>query len=161
GRPVTDGPRLRVLVAGQGAMRDAQFLRAGLVRGMGAKKADLGLYPQPMRGEGFRPVTVALPPHLVLKNLPGTLSKLAGDEKARANNLASYDVVVAYDLDLEKLGKPALLALTRWLEAGGGLVVVAGPLNTPRLAGPAGKKDEAKAARNLLPVVLDKSVDEK
>lgn len=159
-RPAPPGPPLRVLLAGQLAMRDAQFLRTLLAREMGSKRADLSLYVQAMPGEAFRPGALAHSPGKVLEAFPATFGKLKGAEKERANNLASYDVVVACDLDLEKLGKPALTALSDWVKAGGGLVVVAGPMNTPRLAGPAGKNEEAKAARALLPVVLDKASDE-
>ena len=65
---------------------------------------------------------------------------------------------MVYDPDWLSLGKPALLALQRWVDAGGGLFVVAGPINTPQLAGTAGG-DEGKIARELLPVVVDKPKD--
>jgi hypothetical protein len=164
--PVPDAPPagskpLRVLLAGQIAMRDAQFLRVFLTREMEKKKADLALYSQPLKGKEARASVVAdLPPRNVLKGFPSTFGKLKGDDKAKSNNLASYDVIVAYDLDLERLGKPTLLALNRWVKAGGGLVVVAGPIHTPQLVGPPGKREESRAARDLLPVVLAKAVEE-
>jgi hypothetical protein len=46
------------------------------------------------------------------------------------------------------------------VKSGGGLVVVAGPIHTPQLAGPAGKRAEGKIARELLPVVVDSSKEE-
>jgi hypothetical protein len=154
------GP-LRVLMAGQTGMRDAQFLRSLLVREMDRKKVELALFPQPFRGQRVREgIQADIPPEKILKSFPGKFGKLKGNEEARSNNLSSYDVIVACDLDLERLGKATLLALRKWVKSGGGLVVVAGPLYTPQLAGPAGKRDEGRVARKLLPVVVDRAKEE-
>jgi hypothetical protein len=158
--PAGNGP-LRVLLAGQTSMRDAQFLRTLLVRAMDKKETALALFPQPLRGRGVRAGVVAdIPPERMLKSFPGTFAKLTGDEETRSNNLSSYDVVVAYDLDWDRLGKSTLLTLDKWVKSGGGLVVVAGPIYTPQLAESGGKKDEGKVARELLPVVVEKSKEE-
>jgi hypothetical protein len=89
----------------------------------------------------------------MLKRFPGQFGKSRGGEEVNGDDLSSYDVVVTYDLDWGALDRPRLLALRQWVQAGGGLFVVAGPTHTPQLAGTGGG-DEVSIARGLLPVVV-------
>src|SRR5262249_6500260 len=76
------------------------------------------------------------------------------DLPAKADDLAAFDVVVALDPDWSKLSAEQCAALKKWVEKGGGLVFVAGPLHTLQLGRP--KVAEAnRPVADLLPVVLD------
>jgi uncharacterized membrane protein len=150
---------LRVLLTGSAMPREAQFLRVLLIRAMDKKKAELALYVQPSRGQTARVGVVAdLLPERRLKHFPEEFSKPRGSEEAKHNNLAAYNLIVAFDLDWKRLKKAQLLALRQWVTAGGGLVVVAGSVHSHQLAG-AADTDEGKIARALLPVVMDKAKD--
>ncbi|MBY0232440.1 MAG: hypothetical protein K2W96_24445 [Gemmataceae bacterium] len=128
---------IRVLLLGSGTMtRESQFLGAILARAMESKKAEVSVHLQPADKDAKPPVLPSLPPERVLRKFPADLGK--------------YDAVVAFDLDWERLGKKQADALRKWTKAGGGLVVVGGPVSTASLA-----KEESEAARALLPVVMN------
>jgi hypothetical protein len=148
GRPV------RVLLLTDAPTCEYQFLRTLLSREQARKKSDLSVYFQPAAGKAPREGLVAdVPAEKLLKHFPPRFEVGARDlPHERADNLWSYDVVVAFDFDWLRLKPEDLRRLRKWVEAGGGLVLVAGPVNTPALAR---AKDRAKArdALDLWPVV--------
>jgi hypothetical protein len=151
--PAVDRP-VRVLLLTDAPTREYQFLRTLLVREQDRKKADLTIYLQPPPGKAPRASVVAdVPAERMLKRFPGRFEPGAKDlPDERPDNLWNYDALVAFDFDWLRLGPAEVRRLCQWVEAGGGLVLVAGPVNTPALVRP---KDRAKArgALDLWPVL--------
>ncbi len=150
--PAPDGPRpVRVLLLTDAPTREYQFLRTFLTREQGRKRADLTVYFQPPAGRAAREGVVAdVAADKVLKHFPRRFDVGARDlPHERPENLWSYDVVVAFDFDWLRLRPEDLRRLRKWVEAGGGLVLVAGPVNTPALA-----RARDREALDLWPVVL-------
>lgn len=150
--PAPRGQPVRALLLTDAPTREYQFLRTFLSREQARKKADLTVYFQPPPGKAPREGVVAdVPAEKLLKHFPRRFEVGAKDlPHERPENLWSYDVVVAFDFDWLRRKPEDLRHLRKWVEAGGGLVLVAGPVNTPALA-----KDRAKAreALDLWPVV--------
>ena len=78
--------------------------------------------------------------------------------EAWKRDLGNYDVIVGIDADWTKLPKTTTENISRWVEAGGGLVLLGGPIYTNRLARPGSFKDRLEPLIKLLPVEL-KDVD--
>jgi len=76
--------------------------------------------------------------------------------KTRAE-MSQYDAVIAFDADWLALSADQIDVLERWIsEQSGGLVLVAGPVATPRWAGNAGNGNrKAEVLRGLSPVVMN------
>jgi hypothetical protein len=145
--PSKRAKQLRVLVAAGAPGREFQNLVGLLGQELKTKRADVRVYLQPAgKGKGGV-VWSGLPEARSLKAFPAKLSK---ERANKPDDLASYDVVVAIDLGWQRLSKAQLDHVQAWVKRGGGLVVVAGPINTPHLAGTKGR---LKPVRDLLPVV--------
>jgi len=70
--------------------------------------------------------------------------------------LSKYDCIMAFDPDWNKLDSHCIQNLEDWVaEQAGGLVIVAGPVHTPRLGGMRQGDPGLDTIRSLLPVVLD------
>lgn len=71
--------------------------------------------------------------------------------------MSKYDAVIAFDADWLALNDEQLDVLERWIsEQAGGLVLVAGPVATPKWAGNSGNGNrKAEMLRGLSPVVLN------
>ncbi len=71
--------------------------------------------------------------------------------------MSQYDCVIAFDADFMALDKEQIEVLEKWVsEQAGGLILVAGPVSTPKWAGGAGSGNEkAEVLRNLSPLVLN------
>ncbi len=71
--------------------------------------------------------------------------------------MSEYDCVIAFDADWMSLDTSQVEALERWVsEQAGGLVIIAGPVATPRWTGTEGNGDRrAELLRGLAPVVLN------
>ena len=125
---------LRVLLFASAPTREYQFLRSLLVQEMEAKRAELCVCLQPAPGREARSGVVQdLPAERVLPSFPARVK--AADAKHRYSALESYDVIVAFDPDWSRLDADAFAALREWVKnRGGGLVLIAGPINTPQLA---------------------------
>jgi hypothetical protein len=151
--PAVDRP-VRVLLLTDAPTREYQFLRSLLVRDQERKKADVTIYFQPPPGKAPRAGLVAdVPAERMLKRFPRRFEPGAKDlPHERPANLASYDVLVAFDFDWLRLTPEEVKRLGKWVAAGGGLVLVAGPVNTPALARPK-DREKARAALELWPVV--------
>jgi hypothetical protein len=149
---------LRVLLVASGPMRDYQFVRTLLVRETDKNRAELSVYLQPAPGqETPREGRVQdVPKERLLTEFPTELrdEKLdKGEERFR--NLASYDVIIAFDPDWNRLSERQIHNLEQWVGThGGGLIVVGGPINTLQLARPGAGKDKLRAVINLYPVHL-------
>jgi hypothetical protein len=151
--PAVDRP-VRVLLLTDAPTREYQFLRTLLVREQDRKKAEVTVYLQPPPGKPPRVGALAdVPSERLVKRFPSRFEPGAKDRPdERPDNLANYDVLVAFDFDWLRLGAAEVRRLCKWVEAGGGLVLVAGPVNTPALVRPANRA-KARGALDLWPVV--------
>ena len=135
--PPADVQPTRVLLFASAATREYQFVRNLLGREAAKKHVHLSVYLQlpPGRTEPREGVEQDA---TLLKQFP--------------DKLAGYDVIVAFDPDWNQLSDDQQKLIARWVEVGGGLIVVAGPVNTYQLARKA-DADKLKTVRDLYPVV--------
>jgi hypothetical protein len=147
---------MRVLLFASAPTREYQFLRTLLVRETDKKRMELAIHLQPPPGRTERRVGVVqdVPPERLLTQFPYLLdSELKKDDQLY--DLASYDVILAFDPDWRRLTDQQMKNLQRWVNKGGGLVVVGGPINTLELARPgASTNDKYAPILDLYPVVL-------
>jgi hypothetical protein len=151
----------RVLLFASAPMREYQFLRTLLVRETEKKRMELSIYLQPPPGRAARREGVVqdVPPERLLKRFPDKLDSESKED--HLYDLASYDVILAFDPDWRRLTQGQMEKLKRWVEKGGGLVVVGGPINTLELARPGGEKSKFAPVLDLYPVILsDIRIDE-
>ncbi|MCU0713915.1 MAG: VWA domain-containing protein [Pirellula sp.] len=82
----------------------------------------------------------------LLDNFPSTLAEMS-----------QYDCVIAFDAAWMDLSREQIEVLERWVsEQAGGLVLVAGPVATPKWAGAQGNGNfKAETLRNLCPLILN------
>ena len=137
---VFDRPTRVLLVAG-GPMRDYQFVRNLLFR---HKSFDVDVYLQ----TGTRGTSQES--NELLASFP--------DNRER---LYEYDVVMAFDPDWKAIPPESFKLLYDWVSLeGGGLILVAGDVNTPTLAGMSdpnntgGGDDQFRSLLELYPVIL-------
>ena len=152
---VIDRPT-RVLLFAGGPTREYQTLRTLLVRETAQKRAELSIC---LQTEGGREGTAVqdVPPERLLTKFPTAYDTRPGSGKPeeRFNNLNEYDLIVAFDPDWSELSAEQLQKLQAWVDnGGGGLVYVAGPLNTYQLAR-ADTDGKFKPLLDVLPVVPD------
>jgi hypothetical protein len=126
--------RPRVLLFASAPTREYQFLRSLLVRESDQQHVELSILLQPPPGQEPRPGQVQdVPAERLLANFP--------------ERLDAYDVIVAFDPDWSRLSSASAGALKQWVERqGGGLLLVAGPINTLQLA-------RKKVAEKLGPIL--------
>ncbi|MGH7170906.1 MAG: hypothetical protein ACRELG_11560 [Gemmataceae bacterium] len=132
---------LRVLLFASSATREYQFLRSLLVRQSEAKHAELSIHLQPPPGkEKLRSGVIQdVPKERLLETFP--------------KRLDAYDAIVAFDPDWMRLTAESRTALQEWVrKKGGGLVLIAGPINTLQLARPVQQRKLAPI-RDLYPVL--------
>ncbi|HKB36683.1 MAG TPA: VWA domain-containing protein, partial [Gemmataceae bacterium] len=154
---------LRVLLFASAALREYQFVQNLLVREMEKGRADVCIHLQqiPM-GEKRSGIVQNVDPERILDEFP-IKRKAAPGEKERYKALSSYDVIIAFDADWTQLSKEQLKMVNEWVEKdGGGLIFVAGDLNTLELARPVPRGAKADSPpllyiRDMLPVVLEDS----
>ncbi|HVS34085.1 MAG TPA: hypothetical protein VMS17_00790 [Gemmataceae bacterium] len=143
---------VRVLLFADAATHEYQFVQGLLVRDQAKGGVDVSAFLQPPVGrdkpdEGVRQDAKLLdkfPDLLEDKRLEGTVNSYA---------LSSYDVIVAFDPDWLRLSEDQAKLLKQWVEKGGGLVVVAGPVNTGALSRKA-NADKLQAILDLYPVII-------
>lgn len=148
-----DESKLHILLFASGPSREYQFLRALLTRE--PDKFDLTICLQSAQQGTVQDVE----PRRLLDHFPTELRPPDEDP----NNLGRYDVVIAIDPEwrlVPAVGvgeKPSPQAnLRRWVEQlGGGLILVAGPVNTFTLA----RSREAVDVLHLYPVLFDDTVN--
>jgi hypothetical protein len=154
---------LRVLLFASAPMRDYQFLRTLLVREMDKKRAEVAIYLQPAPGrlEVAGGVVQDVEPERLLKEFPHKLEPSANTKEEQLASLNEYDVIVAFDPDWTKLDDKQLKMIETWVNNGGGLVAIGGPINTLQLARPGAYREKLKPMLDLYPVVLrDVRIDE-
>jgi hypothetical protein len=143
---------LRVLLFADGPTRDYQFVRTLFVNQVKSKQAELSICLQAGTPEAVQDV----PPERLLKQFPTRSGEEKNEDSAdRYGNLASYNVLIAFDPDWSRLTEEQGRLLEKWAATEGhGLIHVAGPINTLQLARP-GLARQTKLIRDLLPVLLD------
>src|SRR5262249_26896849 len=130
-------------------------LRSLLVREMDQRRAEVSIFLQLARPE----VVQDVPGERLLQRFPHNFR--AEDDpnekpEEKYDNLAQYDVIVAFDPNWTELTPEDLTRLERWVEDGGGLVVVGGPVHTFELARGV-NYEKIKTILDLFPVALDDS----
>ena len=154
---------MQVLMFASAAMRDYQFARTLLVREMEKERVLLSIYLQPPPGETERKPGIIqdIPAKRLLEAFPENYDQPAEDEDAKLKDLASYDVILAFDPDWTQLSEKVLKNVAKWVDRGGGLVAIGGPINTLQLARPGANRDKLKPILDLYPVELkDIRIDE-
>jgi hypothetical protein len=142
----------RALLVTSDANREFQFARVALSRAEQAGRVELAVH-------STAPLLVVADPQL--KRFPNLLrpaDRVKAEE--RAYNLSAYDAIIAVDVDWSQVEPESLVLLQKWVERGGGLVVVAGATHTPALSRAKADGDALQPLRDLLPVVLQKPDDQ-
>lgn len=147
---------LRVLLVAGGPTHEYQFVRTLFVREMDKKRAKVSIHIQLARPE----IVQDIPQERLLTRFPSSIRAVDDPNDTadtKYDNLAQYDLIVAFDVDWTLLTPEQLRALEQWVSGhAGGLVVVAGMVNTFQLA--RGVNYEAvKPILDLLPVYPDDS----
>ena len=128
---------LRILLFASAATHEYQFVRSLLVREMDKKRVKVAVYLQPPPGRNeMREGIVQDAP--LLKKFPDQIDRKFGSEDEKLYDLSEYDAIVAFDPDWGQLTEDQDKLLKQWADKGGGLIYVAGPVNTLQLARPAG-----------------------
>ncbi len=145
---------LRILLVAGGPMKDYQFLRNLLVREKDAKRAELSIFLQ-NEGRDGRAVQDVEPERL-LNRFPTAL-RVEDDPTEKPEdkyyNLGRYDVIICFDPDWSEFTADQLLLLQKWVDQqAGGLILVAGPVNTYQLARDDGS-GRLKPLIDLFPVI--------
>lgn len=126
----------RVLIVSSGPTREYQFVRNLLFRD---KDIETGLWLQSGRAGMSQESTT------ILDEFPST-----------QDELLKYDAIIAFDADWLELTMEQLQLLEKWVsEQAGGLIMIAGPVATPKWSGFSGKDDRVTILRGLSPVELD------
>jgi hypothetical protein len=153
---IVDKP-LRVLLFAGGPGKDYQFCRRLFLNEVIKKRAEMSVCLQVTDQKGDRAQDV--PPERLLKQFPHYRNlKADATDKAedRYYNLAQYDLIIAFDPDWTQVPVESLHLLEEWVDDGGGLIVLAGPINTFQLA--RGRNaDKLKPVIDLLPVIVEDS----
>lgn len=133
---VFDRP-LRILVIAGGPMRDFQFARNALHR--------------------HRSMQVDVWLQTGLPGISQDAHELLFEFPTAREDLFQYDVVMAFDPDWSQIPEASRAMLEEWVtEFGGGVILVAGDVNTPQLAAVNVEREPAyRPVLNLYPVVLD------
>jgi hypothetical protein len=143
----------RVLLFASAATRDYQFVQTLLAREVEKKRVELAIHLQLPPGEikARTGIVQSVPPERLIKAFPDTLGT-----KKDLFDLASYDVIVCFDPDWQRLTAEQIRMLRAWAAKGGGLVYVGGHFNTVKLVFPPDEEDPGKyqPLLELLPVVL-------
>ncbi len=151
---------LRVLLFAGGPTRDFQFVRTLFVREKDEKRCELSIFVQNLGRDGRDVQDVE--PERRLSRFPTTLmvgeAAAKVDAKDKYYNLDQYDVVICFDPDWSELLPEQFKLLKTWVERqAGGLILVAGPINTYQLAR-AVEGDKLKTLIDLFPVMPGDSV---
>jgi hypothetical protein len=154
---------LRVLLFASAPTRDYQFIRTLLVRETDKKRAELTIHLQlpPGRLDRRTGVVQDVTPDRLLPVFPDRLDAGTDKPDEKLLDLAEYDVIIAFDPDWTQLSDAQLKLVEKWVDKGGGLIVLGGPINTLQLARPGANRDKLKPILDLYPVALkDIRIDE-
>ena len=144
--------KMRVLLFAGGPTREYQFLRTLLFREVLEKRLDLSIHLQ--TGRDADNVDQDVEKDRFLQTFPHKLGPADASEKFLSLN--DYDVIVAIDPDWLALEPTQFSLLKEWVGThSGGIVFVAGPVNTYQLVRAAAV--DISALTTLLPVHLNDS----
>jgi hypothetical protein len=126
----------RVLIFAGGPLREYQFARNLLYRDQDVES------------------------HVLLQsgdiNSSQEAKKLIQEFPADRNALSQYDAILSFDADWTKVPESSVIALEKWVsEQAGGLLIVAGSVETPKWLARSASGPRSQLLRNLSPVVLD------
>jgi RNA polymerase sigma factor (sigma-70 family) len=143
---------LRVLLFAGGPTREYQFVRALFANQVERKEAELSICLQ----TGAARAVQGVPLQRLLERFPDRSGEDKEDNGGKKyDNLAMYDVLIAFDPDWMQLTEEQGGLLEQWVgKEGHGLILVAGPVNTLGLARPGAVGKLTKPIRDLLPVRL-------
>ena len=146
---------LRVLLFAEAATRDFQFLRTLFVREVDQRRAELSICLQTQRPGLVQDV----PADRLLRHFPTRLGNDPAEKpEERYYNLAQYDLIVAFDPDWTQLTPEQLNLLEQWVRRqAGGLVLVAGPIHTTKMARPGPVREQLRQLLDMYPVELKDS----
>jgi len=130
-------PKSTVLIVAGGPTREYQFVRNLLYRDTAVQSHVL----LQTSGPG-----VSQEAKKMLTKFPSTRAEMS-----------EYDCVIGFDADWTALNNEQIDVLEKWIsEQAGGLVIVAGPVSTPKWAGSQGNGNrKAEIIRNLSPLVVN------
>lgn len=145
---------LRVLFVAGAAGREYQFLRTLFSRETEKKRAQLSILLQLPPGSTTRRPNIVqdVPKERMLESFPAKFTPIASETLVDPTDLASFDSIVMFDPDWTQISGPQLTNLRQWVDNGGGLIVVAGPVNLLALARPGNDQERLKPILDLLPV---------
>lgn len=148
---------LRVLLFASGPTHEYQFIRTLFVRERDKGRINLSIHVQPAPGqsEPRNGIVADVPPEQLLTRFPDIhqAEQLDTDE-TRYYNLTNYDLIIAFDPDWNRLSDETKEKVNKWVNAGGGLIVVGGPINTVQLARPGAASTALKWIIDVYPVIL-------
>jgi len=143
--------KLRVLLFAGGPSREYQFVRTLFYREVLEKRMDLAIYLQTGKEDN---VDQDVESEWLLTHFPDKIGP--DDPRDKHSSLNEYDAILAFDPDWEALEPAQLRLLKEWVGThAGGLVFIAGPINSYYLAR-AGNPELAPLI-TLVPVVLKDS----
>lgn len=149
------GKKLRVLLVSSGPLRDYQFVRTLFYRESVEKRLEFCVHLQ--TGVGSDNIDQDVEPERLLHKFPDRLGAPTKDDPY--GTLSAFDVVIAFDVDWTLMQPSQLKLLKKWVgNESGGLIFVAGPMNTFLLA----KTDVAdvtgmQSLKTLVPVSVEDS----
>jgi hypothetical protein len=149
--------KMNILLFASAPTHEYQFVRTMLVREKDRARVDLSIYVQPAPGlnEPRNGIVQDVDPNRLLKQFPYLRQDPSQDNGEDAlYNLQNYDLIIAFDPDWMRLSGPELNNVKAWVENGGGLIAVGGPINTTALARPGTFRDTLKPILDVYPVVL-------
>jgi hypothetical protein len=154
---------LRVLLFASAATRDFQFVNNMLLREVAKKRVEMSMYVQPAPGRpDVRPgVVLGSDATPLLRSFPNLYVDPAEvkDVEQAAYNLGAYDLIIGFDPDWAALSSDQIKLVEKWVQNGGGLIAIAGAINTLELSRPGtksgGDRSKLKPILDIYPVVLE------
>jgi hypothetical protein len=141
---------LRVLLFAGGPSRDYQFLRTLFFREVRDKRMEMSIYLQ-TQASNLTNVQQDVEANRLLQRFPSHLGPDLPEDPY--GSLDDYDVIVAFDPDWKALSPEQLNLVKQWVgDRAGGIVFVAGPVNSNDLAHKDNK--ELEPVNVLYPVSL-------
>lgn len=126
----------RVLIFAGGPLREYQFVRNLLYRDQDVESHVLLQSGGPLTSQESK--------------------KLLDEFPADRAALAQYDAILSFDADWTKIPEASVLAVEKWVsEQAGGLLIVAGSVETPKWLARSATGLRSQLLRDLSPVVLD------
>jgi hypothetical protein len=145
--------KLRILIFAGGPSREYQFVRTMLYREAEENRVQMCIYLQNGQDEE---IDQDVPKEQYLTRFPYKIGKTT-DPKQKFYTLTNYDVIIAFDPDWNALETEQLELLKKWVSgpSAGGLIYMAGPINSYQPARPGGR--DLTALQTILPVKLKDS----